>query len=510
MNSQENLWDEQGMADLVGLQLSESSENPDQEPVSAATDNESSHPPEPLLDPEDLEDTPAAGASPKRRLSLAANPFTKLGVVAAGTGLVIGVLAVFTNSVMNGGDPKTAEEPQADFPDPMVESDEDSARDDRGELLTDLALGNQQAELEALSEEAEPPQPEPADEAETPQFSPAPSPAPRPVQPVAQRAAPVPRVSSPVPRMTPAAPAPQAQPAPIEPEVDPMERWMALSHIGSYGRPVTGDSTGNNTPIPPREDTLSEDPVQLAQADTSSAPTIEQASVKTSSAPAINRAEEAAILDEEPIHAPTLMTGTQAAAVLVTPLIWAEATAEDSLQFVVQLTEPLLSPDEEVGLPTDAQLVAQVQSVDESGLARLAVVSIIQEGQEIPLPENTIQFRGENGTPLIAEEYDDRGSSTFGRDLNSALIAGVARAAELINAPESSSVVTNTGGSVVTQENGDSDILAGVLEGAFGELTERMTERNQAALEESQDRPTIWYLSPGTEIEVFINRTVAL
>ena len=512
MSTQENLWDEQGMAELVGLQLSEPSEDPDQEPVPTVAASDESPPSEPLLDPEDLADPAPVADHPKGMLSLATNPFTKLGVVAAGTGLVIGFLAVFTNNIMDGEKPQPAKETQANFEDPMVEATEDSAtQDDRGKLLTDLAMGNQQAELEALSEESEETEisePAPETTSEVPQFSSAPSPEPRPPQRVVERStpAPAPRVSTPAPRMAPA-PVPREQPVALEPAVNPAEQWMALSHLGSYGRPPRNSSEAEREiPLEPAENNIpSSGPVELVRAETSSP------------ALAINHAEEAAILQEdatlvqeEPATAPVLITGTQAAAVLVTPLIWAETTAVDDLQFVVQLTEPLLTPDEAVGLPIDTQLVVQVQSVDASGLSQLAVVSLIQAGEEIPLPENVIHLKGEDSTPLVAEKYGGQGAAMLRRNLNSALIAGVARAAELINEPKSSSVVTNAGGSTITQDNGDPNILAGVLEGAFGELTDQMAERNQAALDEILERPTIWSLPPGIEIEVFINRTVML
>ena len=512
MSTQENLWDEQGMAELVGLQLSEPSEAPDQEPMPTAAASDESSPSEPLLDPEDLADPSPVADHPKGMLSLATNPFTKLGVVGAGTGLVIGFLAVFTNNIMDGEKPQPAKETQANFEDPMVEATEDSAtQDDRGKLLTDLAMGNQQAELEALSEEseeAEISEPTPETTSEIPKFSSAPSPEPRPPQRVVERStpAPAPRVSTPAPRMTPA-PVSREQPVVSEPTVNPTEQWMALSHLGSYGRsPSNSSEAEREIPLEPSENNIpSSGPVQLVRAETSSP------------ALAINHAEEAAILQEDatliqedPASAPVLITGTQAAAVLVTSLIWAETTAVDGLQFVVQLTEPLLTPDEAVGLPIDTQLVVQVQSVDDSGLSQLAVVSLIQDGEEIPLPENVIHLRGQDSTPLIAEKYGGQGAAMLRRSLNSALIAGVARAAELINTPKSSSVVTNAGGSTITQDNGDPNILAGILEGTFGELTDQMAERNQAALDEILERPTIWYLPPGTEIEVFINRTVML
>ncbi|MEM9503610.1 MAG: hypothetical protein AAGA01_06595, partial [Cyanobacteria bacterium P01_E01_bin.43] len=207
MSTPDNFWDEQEMADLVGLQLPDKeTAAPETESASPATNNGHVPHPGPLLDPEDLDESATVGTTQKARQSLAANPFTKLGVVAAGTGLVIGVLAVFTSGIMNQEDSPPVEEAQVDFAEPMVAADE-SADSDRGQLLTDLAMGQQQAELEALTqEESTPrPEPEPATTQEAPQFSSPPRPAPRSPQPVVPRSAPPPR-PTPAPRVNVAPP----------------------------------------------------------------------------------------------------------------------------------------------------------------------------------------------------------------------------------------------------------------------------------------------------------------
>jgi hypothetical protein len=375
MSKQDHLWDEKGMAELVGLQLPDPTVDPDLDPSPLSTPGHESPSSETLLDPEDLEKSAAVGSQRKRGVSLATNPFTKLGVVAAGTGLVIGVLAVFTNGVMNGGKSQPAARTQADNPDLQVKREESVTADDRGQLLTDLALGRQQANLEALAKENA--RPEPPKSMDTPEFSPAPHPAPRPLQPVVQRStpAPIPRVTE-SPRVM-----PPVRPRPVlsEPEVNPVEQWMALSHIGSYGRGSVPKPPAENAATPPMPSIPASRPVQLVRADSPSAP------------PPVNQTEEAAILLEQPMRSLVLVTGTHATAVLETPLIRAADTETESPRFVVHLTEPLLTPEKEMGLPADTQLVVQVQSVKESGLVQLAVTSFIQAGQEYPLPEGSVQ-----------------------------------------------------------------------------------------------------------------------
>ena len=295
-----------------------------------------------------------------------------------------------------------------------------------------------------------------------------------------------------------------------------MEQWMALSQIGSYrrGTDASAIEEASTLEIPDQLSTPNsvDDSPATQSAEPRQIPAVLTRDTPASTWPTINHAEEAAILQGRPLptSSAALVTGTQAKAVLETPLIWAAATATETPQFVVKLTEPLLTPEDAIGLPAETTLVVQVKSVDESGLAQLAVVSFIQDGREVALPTDAIQLRGLAGTPLIAQKYGDPGGDIARMDLNMAAMSGISRVAELINRPQSSSVISNVGGSTVTQEAGDPNILAGLLEGAFGQLSEQMAERNQAALEEILNRPTIWYLPPGLEVEVYINQTVTL
>jgi hypothetical protein len=110
----------------------------------------------------------------------------------------------------------------------------------------------------------------------------------------------------------------------------------------------------------------------------------------------------------------------------------------------------------------------------------------------------------------MAQKQYDPGPDIARMDFNIATMSGLVRAAELLNQPKSSTVITNTGGSTITQDTGEPNILAGVLEGAFGELSEQMADRNQKALEDILNRPTVWYLPPGAEVNVYINQTVTL
>ncbi|NET39829.1 MAG: hypothetical protein F6K19_49055 [Cyanothece sp. SIO1E1] len=483
----------------------------------------------PLLDAGDL--SPGPNSAPdlksrffRRQFSLGSNPWVKVATVGSAAGFVFMIVGMFTLGIMDSFDQETVKtssptEPDADFEDPMVEGTPQPELDERGQLLTELALGEQGQEIaEAMEEKADV---EPAI-AKVPQKQVAPAPPPRVISTSAlppPRPAVQPTHRPPVRAVTPARSAAQT---PSHQQVDPTEQWMTLAHLGSYRRGPAQSSTPGELAPPVSPPEILENPqfsaptqatVRVANSATNSP--VRLASV-THHPPAINHAEEAVILADHPIElAPsypqTLPTGTTASAQLTTPLIWVGIEETPSTRFVIQLIDPLLTPDEQIGIPAKTQLVAEVQSVHQNGLAQLSVVSLLQGGQEFPLPEHAISIRGANGTPLMAQKYGDAGSDILGMDLRMAAFAGLAKMGELINRPRTtSSVITPSGGSTFTQESNSPDILAGALEGAFGVLADQVSARNQRALDEMLSRAEVWYLAQGTQVEVFINQTLEL
>jgi|GEM_PF-2386863 len=503
----DDLFNDKDIAALVGLQLQEPAIDPDLIARSVTEDNgaspatqdavsndpalaseEASNPPdtpEALLDPEDLAELAVRA---KRSQSLAANPFAKLGVVAAGTGLVVLILAVLTMQVMNS---EGANQPEktAKAAAPSVEQSQE--KDDRGELLTDLALGRQQQALEALAAKSETPS--------VPAFPP----------PEASAPAPQPLPAPPPPVIVPSSqPSPSPAPPVQEEPVDPMEHWIALAQLGSYGT-STLSSSGDEALNDAEAVDEAADPSVALEPEIAEQLAADAAPVRLASLSAQSRLqrEEAAILSGRPIRSTTVATGTTTQAVLQSPLIWSESIQSEPLQLVVQLTEPLLASQGEVWLPAGTVLVVQVRSLDDSGLAYLSATAVVQDdGQEYPLPQGAIALRAANGKPLMARKFG--GVSTTRADLTNALLSGISRAAELLNQPESSSSVTAFGSTSVTQTNQDANVLAGVLEGTFSDLRTQIAERQQTALQSLDARPTIWYLKSGTQVEIFVNRAV--
>jgi hypothetical protein len=224
--------------------------------------------------------------------------------------------------------------------------------------------------------------------------------------------------------------------------------------------------------------------------------------------PPILEEEEARILEsDDRQHA--LTVGTRAAGELVTPVTIAESRTTD--RFTIKLTEPLMDNQGQIALPEGSELVVQVDSVSETGQVHLSAIAatwaIDGQQRELMLPPGAIQVRGEEGEPLVAEHFDDRGEAIAGMDAGQFLLGAAGRAAQLYTR-SGSQIQTRGSTTVISEENPDPNILAGLVEGGTDAVLESIQERNQRAIERMEEQPNIRFIETGTEVEIFVNQSM--
>jgi hypothetical protein len=226
--------------------------------------------------------------------------------------------------------------------------------------------------------------------------------------------------------------------------------------------------------------------------------------------PDILTAEEARIL-QPPAAPASLVAGTQSNGSLATPVILDSTAAGNNL--LVVLSEPLVDSRGQVAIPAGGELVVQVEAFSDNGLVQLSATQAIwnDQGQarELVLPQGVIQIRGQGGTPLKAEAYDDIGPGIAAMDAGQFALGSIRRASELYTRPNTR-VETGSGTTVVTAENPAPNVLAGVLEGGTDAILDTMTERNQRAIEELEQRPRIAYIEAGRPVQVFVNQSMQM
>jgi hypothetical protein len=332
--------------------------------------------------------------------------------------------------------------------------------------------------------------------------------------------------------------------APAEP-ADPEQRWRQLARLGSYGsvqpesstapewssaQKTIPDARSSQTPDASLEGAVPKariTPTSAVQADTATVlvsdsnrdvivPTVEMSNDRAITStetihPAILQDAEARILNGSSRQPTALIAGASASGILVTPLVWDDA--KESNRFTVVLSQPIKDARGRTALPANTQLLVQVESVSQTGRVQLSAQTATwqQAGltKEITLPPGVIQIRGENGNPLIARQFTDKGKEIAAMDRGQFLLGSIRGASEQFT-QSSTSVQTGNGSTVVSQQNQRPNMIAGALKGGSDAILETISQRNQRAVEEIQQRPPIRYIEAGRKVEVFVNQSMQL
>ncbi|NEO70495.1 TrbI/VirB10 family protein [Moorena sp. SIO3H5] len=560
-------WTEESLAELLKFDTSyDQEQNPSTQGVMPSTDGTAD------LDPD---------------LNVTQQEFAKSGwAKGASVGAVTGSIAVVAGLVFTGMTSLSSKKKLVEKVTPIptsVEKESENATDSEiGRLKTELALAKQQKQIQAIQDKKRPkttielakseeppspspktpvpPRPRPAVRSAPPppvvraSTRPAPrpvrqpvvirqAPPPRPVrQPVVIRQAPPPRPvrTAPVrtaPTPPPVAKAPTPPPPPPAPvaKIDPMEQWLALSQLGSYGL------SSGNTPEAPEQNVAMMEPSPQTQpvaqqnnglrgrstiASTQSIPTVQRVSHSPNPpqplsgspvffADQVAISEEASILAGRTIRRKLFSFGQEAAGELVTPIVWTKSNLSRNSQqpnlderFVVRLSEPLVDENNQVLLKAGSQIVFLCHMVDDNGLVNSDAIALIIDDQEYQLPPGVISLRGNKGNPMVANVWD-RGSGDIARnDMIAFLFGSAAKVGEVLNQPERSQITTSSGfgsSQSSTFTSRDRNLWGAVLEGGFKPLADDIVQRNASATRRIQNLPKLWYMGAGSSVQIFVN-----
>ncbi|PSN11325.1 hypothetical protein C7293_24715 [filamentous cyanobacterium CCT1] len=485
-------------------------------------------------------------------------PVPKLVLIGSALVPVFALAGVFIAGSRQGDAPgtatTTAEPDQTEAQPQTVEAELEEARAEIAALKAQMALEDQGVVQTTASgapprPATTPAPPSPKSVATPPRSTPRPVASAPPPTISARPASPSVRYPAPTPRLQPAATAtpvvsrPSAVPAAstpgVEPAIDPAERWQQLAQVGSYGslplpevsaepasvpEPIAQAQFAYATTLPPAPAPVSPpesisaeaapefstaEPPEIQGADDLNESPLTDPEVGDVAYPDILTAEEARIL--QPASPASLVAGTQSSGSLATPVIL-DSTAEGNNLLVV-LSEPLVDSQGQVAIPAGGELIVQVDTVSDNGLVQLSATQAIwnDQGQarELVLPQGVIQIRGQGGTPLQAEAYDDIGPGIAAMDAGQFALGSIRRASELYTRP-STRVETGNGTTVATTENPAPNVLAGVLEGGTDAILDTITERNQRAIEELEQQPRIAYIEAGRPVQVFVNQSMQM
>ncbi|MBD2060585.1 hypothetical protein H6F88_32085 [Oculatella sp. FACHB-28] len=167
-----------------------------------------------------------------------------------------------------------------------------------------------------------------------------------------------------------------------------------------------------------------------------------------------------------------------------------------------------------MALPAGTEMIASVDAISESGMVQLSVVAVITPSsdgnQVIEIPPGVLLIGGEEGEPLVAENRNLDRERIADMDLNLALMGALSQVGTLLNRPDHQTTMTSPYLSTTSIRNGDTNILGGIMQGAFDSLLEETQERQQREIEEILQRPHLWYIPSGEPLQILINSSFEL
>lgn len=418
------------------------------------------------------------------------SPLLKMGVVALICLLFVTIVGAMLGNSMNVLKfDKGIVQPPKEEQTPLAEPENETGKD-----KTALALTSQNYELKQIRDRLPSPTPTP-----NATLAPAPiAPVTPPMQPVQRRQRSYPVASKPTapftfPQARVSIPQPQpkiAQPsrqsplafptaASNAPTKDPTQQWLLAANAGSFRSSV--------------DESESEKPIKTN-------------GIEGGTGGATQVAQNTTIN----YNAKRVLVGSTAEGRLETPIAWGTGDAGNQ-NYLVKLTKPLKASDGRDVLPVGAYLVVQLAESNGSGFAKLRGVSVLVningDTQEKQLPENAVLIMAKDGGFLKAES---RRGSNLGNNFISAIVAGVAKAAEVQNRPITQVSSNSNGFSTSSTTNDQKDLSAAFGEGAFNSVLDNIKSSNVARSQQLSVREEVFVIDVGKPVQIFVNQTISL
>lgn len=350
--------------------------------------------------------------------------------------------------------------------------------------------------------------------------------------------------------------------AKVQPEVDPMERWLAAANMGHYVAPkgdaaygseaqpvaynqanqanqasgyptAASDSstpdqassyspTGSGSSIPDQASTrypsTTSDSPSYPSSPSSDIPTYEplepQRNASSQQAQTLASAQMQSQSEYPAQSIPTdpnqlLDIGSSANAVLESGIAWTPDGPEQNLRHLLRLEEGFVNRLGAEVLPKDTYLIAQVTERSDSGLFFMEVTHILRgpNREKVPVPTGALQVLGEDGSPLKAE-LKKKGGSGFWNDAAAIAAPGIERAMGAV-ADSADSLILEDGDRSLIQTSGDrSNPLASGISGVANGVSQVFGSRLNSV--PSNTSVPYFKFDPGETVRVSVNEDVQL
>jgi hypothetical protein len=207
----------------------------------------------------------------------------------------------------------------------------------------------------------------------------------------------------------------------------------------------------------------------------------------------------------------SLLPGSSALVEVTNALTWASDLPR--AQGSITLSSPLVSNGFEV-LPAGTEMIVQIESLSESGAIALKPVAIVLPGDSeitaLNIPAEAMSILTVEGGYPVARAEDSSERQLRNIDRQQAMLGAMSGAGEFLTRPESETSVVGIGGSSFSRNYGSGSILGSILSGAANQMLQSRSNRLDEEADQLADRPTIWSIEQGRQLQLFITQEIQL
>ncbi|MEM7770782.1 MAG: hypothetical protein AAF327_09745 [Cyanobacteria bacterium P01_A01_bin.37] len=320
-------------------------------------------------------------------------------------------------------------------------------------------------------------------------------------------------------------------PPPLRPiEVEPLseieqwqlavQQWQLAAQTGSFGNPSISFQTSPQAyPTTPPQTSQADlfDPSTYNTGSTSSSSSSTVASV-----PAPISTGTGALMIEQLRTSNTtpglrstplmpVLVGTEAEGELATDIILsadgstaASPSDPDAVKYLITLRTPILDATGDVAIPAGDTLIAIVSNFStQNGVVQMTATGVLHENREYSLPQGAILIRGNDGGFLVADSRG--GGNGLARSFLPALFSGLGNAGDALS--NSSSTIISSGESSVATNESSPSVFGEFASGAFSSLSQSLENNISRSNERASQRPDIWELGQGENVQIFVNNS---
>ena len=207
----------------------------------------------------------------------------------------------------------------------------------------------------------------------------------------------------------------------------------------------------------------------------------------------------------------SILPGSTADLEVVTAVTWASDLPK--ALGTLTLTSPLISDGMEV-MPEGTELVVQIGDLSASGAVSLDVVAMVLPGSteatEINIPAGAVSILAMAGGYPVAKAEQSSEQQLQAIDRQQALLSAIGSVGDYLNRPERETNVIGLGGSSSSREYGSGSLIGSLLSGAANGMLRSRAARLNAEADKLIDRPTIWSIESGRQLQLFVTQEISL